>query len=228
MNGSRRVFRRRRGPAEPRNWERTFAVLAIVGSIALVTWAYLTRPETPEADPAPAASTTAHEDRPAAPTCREVLERTGKDPVGTCRAPSGTLLTIGPANRPLLVGPLTARVSDVTVTPASTPGGRAQDRARVAVEVTLLNHSEQTVEVDWTLIDLSVGRITVAPDRAAASLPGGWQIGALPAGARRRGQLRFETAGTVTRRLISTRRADLAIRVEDRRVGVIRLRLPSA
>ena len=223
------MLRRRKAPHARHNWERTISLLAIVGSVALVAWAYLTKPDAPEADPSPPSATTrAQADSPSAPTCREVLQRTGRDPVGTCRAPSGVLLTIGPASRPLLVGPLTARVEDVTVTPATTPQGRARDRARVAVAVSLLNHSEQTVDVDWTLIDLSVGGITVTPDRAAATLPGGWKIGALPAGAGRRGQLRFETANGVTRRLLSSGRADLAIRVEDRRVGVIRLRLPSA
>jgi len=225
------VFGRRRAPHARHNWGRTIALFAIIGSAALVTWAYLTKPETPEAQealPSTATRADSSSDRPSAPTCREVLERTGRDPVGTCRAPSGTILTIGPATRPLLVGPLTASVTDVRLTPATTPQGRARHRARVAVEVTLLNHSEETVEVDWTLIDLSVGGITVSPDRAAAQLPGGWKIGALPAGARRSGQLRFETANGVTRRLSTTGRADLAIRVEDRRVGVIRLRLQSA
>ena len=223
------MFPRKRAPHARHNWERTIALLAIVGSVALVTWAYLTKPEAPEAQQAPTPATTrAQADSPSAPTCREVLERTGRDPVGTCRAPSGIVLTIGPASRPLVIGPLSARVADVTVTPATTPQGRARDRARVTVAVSLLNHSEQTVDVDWTLIDLSVGGITVTPDRAAGRLPGGWKIGALAAGARRSGELRFETANTVTRRLVSSRRADLAIRVEDRRVGVIRLRLPAA
>jgi hypothetical protein len=163
---------------------------------------------------------------PPPPTCKEVLEETGKDPIGTCRAASGILLTIGVQNRPLLVGPLTARVVDAGFRRATTPAGQARNRARLSVTVSLLNHSKEEVDIDWSLIDLSVGGIRIAPDRAAAQLPGGWRIGQMPAGERRRGELRFETAGGVTDRLIATSRADLAVRLEEKRVGVIRLRVP--
>ena len=203
-------------------------------SVGLVAWAYSTRPETPSAADAPgtpAAGTEESRDDDAdpggtpPPTCREVLERTGKDPIGTCRAASGTLLTIGVQNRPLLVGPLTARVLSTAFERASTPEGQARNRARVTVRVTLLNHSPEPVDVDWTLLDLSIGGLRVNPDRNAARLPGGWRIGVIEPRDRRTGELRFEIAGRATARLVQTGRADLALRVEKNRIGVIRLRV---
>ena len=221
------MFGRSRRSARPRNWETRFAILAVIASVALVAWGRQMRPETPQPQ-SPALQQQARdsgtEEAAAAPTCREVLQRTGKDPVGTCRAGSGVLLTIGPQSRPLVVGPLTTRVRSAELTPATTAAGRARARARLSVGLSVLNHSATPVDVTWSLIDLSVGGIRVAPDRAAADIPGGWPGElTLAAGGRRSGELRFETAGTVTRRLIATGRADLAVRLREDRLGVVRL-----
>jgi hypothetical protein len=202
-------------PRPLRHHDRSIAIATIVALVALLAWTYLTRPE-----PAPQRKVVA----PAAPTCVQLRERSGSEPVGTCRTATA-LLTAGPQERPLRIDDLTVDVRSARLTLASTRSGRRRDRARLTVLVTFVNTGDDSVAVDRSALSLVVagrpgrgGGAALRPERLRLDTP-------IPPGARRSGIVRFETAGATSDGLERSGRADLGLRVRPDRVGVVRLRL---
>ena len=99
--------------------------------------------------------------------------------------------------------------------PASTPRGRARDRARLRVGLRVRNRSEDRVTIDRPRIQ--VGEDTVAVDTNAAELAGE-VLEELAPGSSAKGELRFETEGAVTRKLMEQRRTTL--RIAGRKIRV--------
>jgi hypothetical protein len=143
------------------------------------------------------------------------------------------VLHIGPAGAAVRAGGLELRATRAVATPATTPSGRARERMRVAVRLRVRNTGGRRVVLDrgHRRIYLAAGGATVAHDPAAERLPGALaHARGLAPGATATGELRFETAGAVTRRLREARRADVGVRLPGRRreIAVLRVRLRGA
>ena len=95
-------------------------------------------------------------------------------------------------------GPLTARVAQTAVVPATSAAGRRRDRVRVVVAVALTNASSSSVSARRALRLEYSGR-TVFPDPSAKDARVLDVKTPLAANATRQGELRFELAGEDTR-----------------------------
>ena len=106
-------------------------------------------------------------------------------------------------------GPDGAEALKAVLQPAATPSGKRRQRARVEVTVSLRNLSgrPRPATAEPALL---VGADRVHVDSAAADAAGGI-LKEVPALTSVTGVLRFETAGAVTERLTSRRRARLRI-----------------
>lgn len=149
-------------------------------------------PSTSTSPPAPAASPPAA----AAPT---TSPGSSSDPV----RPG----TAAPASGELDITVISARLKA-----AVTPDGQTRQRARLSIRVRIENESDMPSSDTRPL--LVVGEEEVRVDINAAGAAGAL-LKPVPTGETVRGLLRFETAGAVTERLQSTRRAMLTVAGEQ-------------
>jgi hypothetical protein len=110
---------------------------------------------------------------------------------------------------------ISVNVTFAGLRPAATPEGRARDRARLRVGVRVRNRSDRRVTIDPPRIQ--VGDDTVRVDKEAEDLAED-VFAPLSPGASAKGELRFETAGATTRRLMDRRRTTL--RIAGRKIQV--------
>lgn len=110
---------------------------------------------------------------------------------------------------------ISVNVTFAALRPAATPLGRARDRARLRVGVRVRNRSDRRVTIDPPRIQ--VGEDTVRVDKAAEDLAED-VFEPLSPGASAKGELRFETAGATTRRLMDRNRTTL--RIAGRKIQV--------
>jgi hypothetical protein len=99
--------------------------------------------------------------------------------------------------------------------PAATPQGRDRDRARLRVGLRVRNRSDRRVTIDPPRIQ--VGEDTVRVDKGAEDLAED-VFEPLSPGASAKGELRFETTGATTRKLMDRRRTTL--RIAGRKIQV--------
>ena len=99
------------------------------------------------------------------------------------------------------------RVLSSTFIAATTPSGRKRRRARVAVRLRVTARDDEATLGTARLIS-GADEITTDPNATEVA---GKLLEPIPAGKRATGELRFETAGALTRRLADERRARLRI-----------------
>ncbi len=116
---------------------------------------------------------------------------------GTTQAPKALSLGDG----------LTMTVRSATYLPATTDRGRARQRGRISVLVTVSNHGSKAIKPDLMRVAVHPGGTTVHPDHNAIAAAGVLSR-PLPAGKAVRAMLNFETIGS------STRAASKAVRVK--------------
>lgn len=110
---------------------------------------------------------------------------------------------------------ISVNVTFAGLRPAATPQGRARDRARLRVGVRVRNRSDRRVTIDPPRIQ--VGEDTVRVDKGAEDLAED-VFEPLSPGASAKGELRFETAGATTRKLMDGNRTTL--RIAGRKIRV--------
>lgn len=107
------------------------------------------------------------------------------------------------------------RVLSAVLRRASTQSGRDRRRAQVTVRVRVTSRGTGTLDLGDPLLMVGSERVGLDPDAEDAA---GALLEPLAPGVSATGELRFETAGAVTRRLTKQRRARLHI--ADRTVAV--------
>lgn len=159
------------------------------------------------------------------PTCDDAGLTPTSARTGTCRTASSTLTIVNEGDD-LRVGAVRLRVRDAEALPAQTPSGRQRSRMRITLTVELENRGSEPYDVTARargLYVVSLNQRTDA-DLNAAGEPGTFDLATpLDVGETRMGDLRFELSGAPTRAVERTGRAQLGVRVSDRRVGVVRL-----
>ena len=98
-------------------------------------------------------------------------------------------------------------VGSAVLHPAGTPSGRARNRARLGVRVTVVNGGTQRVVLPRPSLLAARQRV---PTNAAADAPA-TRLGALAAGQTARVTLQFETAGAVTEQLTTQKQARVLV-----------------
>ena len=133
----------------------------------------------------------------------------------TGAADSGPPLVAQDAVREASAGEVRVQVLSAVLLPATTRSGRSRRRARLTLRVRLTNASSTRLAASDPVFISGGKRIRADPAAEAAA---GALLAPLDAGASATGELRFEAAGAVTRRLRSRRRGWLRIGGES--VGV--------
>jgi hypothetical protein len=165
------------------------------------------------------------------------MQRFAIDGGVTCKTKTKTI-TIVEGERALRLPDMTARVTSVQATPASTDHGRKEHRLRVAVRVDVLNGSERAraINADRRQMYLRAGGRQFFVDPVAARTPPGFA--ATPASVSpndtRSGILRFEiNDGAVDRLIAAGGRAELGVApfaagtADEPSLGVVRLTVPT-
>ena len=98
-------------------------------------------------------------------------------------------------------------VGSAVLHPAATPSGRARNRARLGVRVTVVNRGTQRVVLPRPSLLAARQRV---PTNAAADAPA-THLEAIDAGQTVRVTLQFETAGAVTEQLTTQKRARVLV-----------------
>jgi hypothetical protein len=112
-----------------------------------------------------------------------------------------------PSARPAPAKTVRVQIMSAILQRAGTPSGRRRDRARLSLHVRVTNDLPSRVR---DLNPILLARQRVPPDPHARDTTGSLLRPIMP-GATAGGRLRFETAGSVTRQLISTQQARLLI-----------------
>lgn len=161
------------------------------------------------------------------PTCEEAGLTPTSRREGTCRTESATL-TIVDQGSELVLPQVVVRVNEAELELAQTPTGRAADRSRLTLGVSMRNPRSRPFRLDTEdsgLYVVAAGE-RIDFDRNATDLPGALAVEEpIPPQDGRAGFLRFELAGAQTREIVETERAQLGVRVSDARIGVVRLRV---
>jgi hypothetical protein len=199
------------------------AAIAVIALVAVLALAVNGRDGSTPAPRAGAATSTAQ-----VPTCADAGIPPASGRQGTCRTKSAVLTFVNQTTA-LEVGDVAAQVASATILRATSASGRARDRMRVTIGLTMRNTGPETFTPgeDGRAVYLTIGDTRVESDAAQRSEPQGFKLSEPLAPAdTRAGELRFEIGGAVTRRREPDGRAQLGVRVAGDRVGVVNLQFP--
>lgn len=138
-------------------------------------------------------------------TGRTSTGRTSTGRTSTNPRPSGQRTTTAPSS----AAPTPSiRVQSATLVPAETPSGQQRQRARLTVNVRVVNRGTEPLDIRRRFVIVGEDRVSADPqaDDAAGAL-----LEPIAGGETVTGELRFETAGAVTQSLIDRNPARLRI-----------------
>lgn len=186
------------------------AIAAVLGVVLGIVLSELSGDDNVASTPTDVPTTAA--ERTTATTPTQTTARTQTSTTRTQRTTPPRTQTTPPstsANRPRI------RVISAVLQPASTPRGRARQRARLTVRVRVTNRAAERLTSPAPM--LLSGADLVGVDSNANDVAGPL-LEPIAAGESATGELRFETAGEVTKRLTDVRRGRL--RIANRTVAV--------
>jgi len=153
------------------------------------------------------------DDEPAGPAA-EATTAVTKATTSTPAAPVETTATAPPTitttPRPAAAGAgddIEVTVGAALLRLAATPSGKARNRARLGVSVTVRNRTSRRVVLPRPSLLAARQRVPTNP----AADEGGSRLGPIAAGQTQRATLQFETAGAVTEQLTTQRKARVLI-----------------
>lgn len=154
----------------------------------------------------PPAQTTTSTTSP--PTTSPTSPPTTTTPTPTTSIPAETTTTSTTATDGQVSRTTRVQIQSAVLYPASTPRGRARRRARVVVRVRLTNRSADTLRAPAPMLIVGAGRVRADPRAAEVAGP---LLRSLAPAKSARGELRFETIGSITQLLMNQPRARLSI-----------------